>query len=139
MNAFAALDTPGCDRRSADLRFGGASDSGFWSAEEGGGKRPSTVSGAISANASTGCNWRLTSLLTLRLGFGLGVFSRCHLRTSGVKHHSFGPFMARLDPDVDALTQRRPGRRRIGDIARKPPACGKKRDEKKASHPPEIR
>jgi len=25
------------------------------------------------------------------------------------------------------------------DLARKPPACGKKRGEKKASHPPEIR
>jgi hypothetical protein len=79
-----------------------------------------------------GCNRRLTSLLTLRLGFGLGVFSRCQPRTSGVKHHSLGPFMVRLDPDVDALTQRRPGRRRIGDIARKPPACGKKRGEKNA-------
>jgi hypothetical protein len=28
--------------------------------------------------------------------------------------------------------------RRIGDVARKPPACGKKRGEKKASHPLDL-
>ena len=62
MNAFAALDTPGCDRRNEDLRFCGVSDFGFWSAEEGGGKRPSTVSGAISADwvMPPDCNRRLT-------------------------------------------------------------------------------
>jgi hypothetical protein len=142
VNAFAALDTV-CDRGRAALRFGGASDAGFWSAEQGDCKQPSTVPSPnfrerLDWVMPFGCNRLLTSLLTLRLGFGLGAFSGCQPRMRGVKHHSLGPFMLRMDPDVDALTQRRPGRRRIGDIARKPPACGKKRGEKEASHPPEI-
>ena len=56
---------------------------------------------------SPGGNRRLTSLLTLRLGFGRGVFSRCQSPTGSVKHHLLGPFLVRLDPDMDALTQRR--------------------------------
>jgi hypothetical protein len=61
-NAFAALDTPGCDRGRAALRFGGAFDSRFWSAEQSGCKQSSTASHLISANGSTGsCRLASTS------------------------------------------------------------------------------
>jgi hypothetical protein len=53
-----------------------------------------------------------------------------------VEHDAFGPFMIRMDPDVDLLITRnvRTRRNRHGTT----PVDGKQRCEQKASHPSEI-
>jgi hypothetical protein len=71
--------------------------------------------------------------VSLRVGFRF-VRQR---RTRSVEHHAFGPFMIRMDPDVDLIERNvrtwRTCNRRGATLVR-----GKQRCEQKASHPSEI-
>jgi hypothetical protein len=57
---------------------------------------------------------------------------------SRVKHDAFGPFLIRMDSDIDHLIERNVRTPRERDRRGDAPARSKQRREKKASHPSEI-
>jgi hypothetical protein len=82
--------------------IGDASRSAVWPAEQGGRKHGLTGIAAISADASK--SWRSArtgSLASANVGLRVGFRFVRQRRTRSVKHHAFGPFMIRMDPDVD--------------------------------------
>jgi hypothetical protein len=46
------------------------------------------------------------SLASANVGLAVGFRIVRQRRTRGVQHHPFGPFMIRIDPDVDLLIER---------------------------------
>ena len=117
----------------APFSIGEGSRSAAWA--EQGRRKHGLAGGAISANASKG--WR-----SARPGVSLSptsvspsAFASC-ASVERVEHHAFGPFMIRVDPDVDLLIERNAAL--CDDRCGEAPVRGKKRREKKASYPPEI-
>ena len=49
------------------------------------------------------------SLASANVGLAVGFRIVRQRRTRGVQHHAFGPFMIRMDPDVDLLIERNVG------------------------------
>ena len=77
------------------------------------------------------------SLASGNVGLAVGFRIVRQRRTRGVQHHAFGPFMIRMDPDVDLLIERNV--RRVESIgAGKHQFAASSAASKKASYPPEI-
>ena len=76
------------------------------------------------------------SVASASIGLAVGFRILRRRRTRGVQHHAFGPFMIRVDSDVDPLIERNADlwSNRCGEA----PVRSKKRREQEASHPPKI-